>query len=180
MIKNRFLYRFFLAAVSCLLLPGFVSAAIYKTVDEEGNIVFTDNASASDSVEEVKLRPLTPIPALQPTDKAPPPKLAEEAFKGYNKLEIVEPIPGATIHNQSSFNVRISLSPDIQSGHRVRLLLNGKRIGESTGQLNFMASNVERGSQVLTAEILDAKSKVLKSTKSTVYVHRAIVRPASN
>ncbi|MGB0359961.1 MAG: DUF4124 domain-containing protein [Endozoicomonas sp.] len=166
--------------LSCILLAGSVSAAIYKTVDETGNIVFTDNAPTDQSVEEVKLRPLIPIPATQSIRQTPPPRSDKEAFKGYVKLEFIEPSPRATIHNQSHFNVRISLSPDLQSGHRVRLLLNGKRIGELTEQFNFTVSNVERGSQELTAEILDAKSKVLKSTNNTVYVHRAMVRPTPN
>ncbi|WP_299730164.1 DUF4124 domain-containing protein [uncultured Endozoicomonas sp.] len=182
MVKNsiRCFSRTFFAVMSCTLFVGSVSAAIYKTVDEEGNVVFSDSAPAGESSEEVKLKPLTPIPSPQSGLNISKPKPEEQKIIGYKKLEIVEPTPGATIQNQDSFNVRIALAPGIQPGHRIRLLLNGKRIGESSGQLSFTASNVERGSQVLTAEILDANSKVIKSAKSTVFVHRAIARPVTN
>ncbi|WP_067515432.1 DUF4124 domain-containing protein [Endozoicomonas ascidiicola] len=163
--------------MSCTLFASSVSAAIYKTVDEEGNVVFSDSAPAGKPSEEVKLKPLTPIPSPQSGLNISKPKPEEQKIVSYKKLEIVEPTPGATIQNQDSFNVRIALAPGIQPGHRIRLLLNGKRVGESSGQLSFTASNVERGSQVLTAEILDENSKVIKSAKSTVFVHRAIAPP---
>ena len=167
-----------------LILPLFAfyigssSAAIYKTVDENGNVIYTDNILPGQPAEQIKLKPFTPIPAISvdtPNLESQAPQVRKKNVKPYKLLQIVDPAPGASIHNQDQFTVNVAISPGLQAGHHIRLKRNDVQVGLSSSQLSFNVTSVERGAQVLTVEILDQNKKVIKSSKSTVFVHRAIV-----
>lgn len=168
----------FLAVILPLVFSGLALAAIYKTVDKEGNVVFTDSRSAEQPSEEVKLRPITPMSPV-PTGRSGSSTLGEEEENKelYSRLEIVRPANDATVRDQGNFTVKIATEPRILAGHRVRLLLDGAVVGESKRKLSFDLVNVDRGAHTLTVEIVDNQRKVIQSSSSKVHVHRNVYRP---
>ncbi|WP_257285894.1 DUF4124 domain-containing protein [Endozoicomonas sp. SESOKO1] len=174
---NKAMVRSFLAVILPIVSVDFVFGAIYKTVDQDGNVIFTDSRPADQPSEEVKLRPITPI--------SPVPGRESESLKSaqtvsrefYSSLEIIEPADDATVRTQENFTVKIATAPKILAGHKVRLLLDGQIMGEFGRKLTFELKNVDRGTHNLTVEIIDNQANVIKSSSNTIHVHRTIYTP---
>ena len=155
-----------------------VNSEIYKTVDEKGNVIYTDIKPKDTDSEEVKLKPITPIENIPARKVVSTRKNSEESDEPerYSSFQIIKPVNGATIRNKQSFAVQLSVLPRLLTGHTVRLLLDGEMIETKRGLL-FTLQDVERGAHTITAELLDAGRKVIKSNSHTVYVHRTISSP---
>ena len=160
-----------------LAIPLVEAATIYKTVDNNGNVVFTDTQPTDQPGETVNLRPLTPIPSPS-TSRPMPVSITEPTRKLYSRFTITKPDHNATIRDQETITVKLAVSPRVEFGHTVRLRLNGKVVAESRRQSTFELKEVERGSHTLTAEIVDSQKQVIRSTSHTIFVHRTIFTPA--
>lgn len=169
----------FLAVVLPLIFVNFALAAIYKTVDKNGNVTFTNSRPENKSNEEVKLRSVTPMPPASTASTGRsglPAVLAKYRGKRmYSLFKIVEPANDATMHNQLNISVKIVAEPGIYAGHKIRLLLDGEVVGGPKRSLTFEIKNVDRGTHILTAEVLDRRRKVVQSTSNTINIHRTIV-----
>lgn len=159
-----------------LAIPLVEAATIYKTVDDNGNIVFTDSQPSDQPGETINLRPLTAIPSV-PTSRPIPAPVTVPRKKQYSQFIISQPGNNVTLRNQETITVKLAVSPRVEFGHSVRLRLNGALVTESRRQLTFELKDVERGSHTLTAEIVDRQQQVIKSTSNNFFMHRAIFIP---
>ncbi len=159
-----------------LAIPLVEAATIYKTVDDNGNIVFTDSQPSDQPGETIDLRPLTAIPSV-PTSKPIPAPVTVPRKKQYSRFIISQPGNNVTLRNQETITVKLAVSPRVQFGHSVRLRLNGALVAESRRQLTFELKEVDRGSHTLTAEIIDSRQQVIESTSNNIFVHRTIFTP---
>lgn len=176
-IKKAMVWSF-LAVVLPLVSVNFAFGTIYKTVDQGGNVIFTDSRHANQPSEEVRLRPITPMspaPSSQPELSKPAKNVSRNP---YSNLKIIEPANNATVRNQGNFTVKIVTAPKILAGHKVRLLLDGKVVVEPRRNLTFELKNVDRGTHNLTVEIIDNQAKVIQSSGNTIHVHRNVFTPA--
>ncbi len=146
----------------CWLLPLAASAAVYKWIDEEGNVVYSDKPRAG--AKKLNLPPpsvYTP-PSTPPAAKATRKKEKEDSA-GYRVL-IVSPQQDETIRdNTGAVTVQMVLEPslNVEAGHQLVLLLDGiKQPGNSMLQLQ----NVDRGSHTVQIKVEDAEGKTLASS----------------
>lgn len=183
-------------ALAVLVLGLSVSLAahaqtIYRTIDAQGNVVFTDNPEGGG--EEVTLDPLTVVPSpSEPAGMAPEVQgdggggdaaSPGQPFMPYDSFGILSPGQEETLPTGSAGNVQVSLGirPDLREDHRVRLLVDG-RISQSAMHTDtFLLNNLPRGEHVLQAELLDASGAVRHRTSPvTLYVQRASVNLPQN
>ncbi len=155
---------------------------IYKTVDEQGNVVYTDVKPKNRSSEEVKLRPLTPLQtsdkqgvSSQASNSVPSRSLIKSA--SYSYFEIIDPANETTIRNSGNFSVTVRLKPRLKPSHKVKLTMDGRTVGAPKRGLSFTLLNVDRGSHSLAAEVIDSQGSVVQSATSTVFVQRPIFQP---
>ncbi|MGI2026937.1 DUF4124 domain-containing protein [Endozoicomonas acroporae] len=175
---KKAMVRSFLAVILPLVSVNFAFGTIYKTVDQDGNVIFTDSRPADQPSEEVKLRPITPMsPAPENKPELPKP-VQKVSKKPYGRLQIIEPANNATVRNQGNFTVKIVTAPKIIDGHKVRLLLDGKVVAGPKRNLTFELENVDRGTHNLAVEIIDNQAKVIQSSSNTIHVHRTLFTPA--
>lgn len=157
---------------------------IYRTTDEQGNVVFTDDPAGGG--EEVRLEPLTVVPAPDSATLAAPARDGEGAaspsrdspFMPYDRFSIVSPDNEATLPTGAAGNVQVQLGirPALRDDHQVRLLLDGQISQSAMHTDTFMLSGLERGEHTLQAELLDASGAVRhRSAPVTLYVQRASV-----
>ena len=151
---------------------GTVRAEVYKQVNPDGSITFTDVPGSKDE-KPVPLRPMstfkaTPAPAISSDSETSKP-----ASTKYTGVSVTSPANEATVRdNAGNLAVTASAAPGLQPGHKMVLLDNGSPQGESTTG-NFKLSNIDRGTHVLTVQIQDSAGKVLiASTPVTVYLRR--------
>ena len=85
-----------LLPLPALLLPQTVSAEIYKTVDEHGNVVYTDNPKGK-KAEEVKLQRTNIQPPVKVTSKPASKPKRKQGAPGSYTLSINSPSDGSHI-----------------------------------------------------------------------------------
>ncbi|WJW75524.1 DUF4124 domain-containing protein [Thiohalobacter sp. IOR34] len=160
--------RSWLAMFGLALLPLLAEAAVYKWVDENGTVHFSDKPHPN--AEQIRLpKPSTytppPLPSSQPAVKKP------AAAPGYERLQILEPQNDATIRNDAGeFSVRLLLQPDLRRGlgHRVLVELDGKVYPLDSG-LEYRFRNIDRGSHVLRARVVDGDGKELIASEPLTF-----------
>ncbi len=158
------------ATSTALIISPYASAEVYKTVDDHGNVIYTDKES--DKAETIELRPIQTIPApsVHPEKKA---RVRKSTANIYTSVTITSPGEQEVFRNPDEITVTVQVDPALGAGHRYRLLVNGKVHGENQ-KPSFILKHPERGALVLKAEVINARGKVLISGEPrTIFVHRA-------
>lgn len=170
-------------AVLCLLGFGMAAttqAAIYRTVDEEGNVVFTD----------VPPRPGEPGQAVdikQPNSFEPSASgnriSLEDWARGqgdeddernpgevrYSALRITSPANDEALRdNAGNVTVRAHLEPDLATGHALQLYLDGT-LSQTGPDTTFQLSNVDRGTHSVELRVVDGSGATLINSQPAVF-----------
>lgn len=167
--------------VIALLLPGAVTgeSKIYKSRDANGNVVFTDVPPINDGrVDEPVVLKETNTWEGPGTDKKAgrAPWIVEEngdeasvAFVPYATLTIVDPDNDAAVRaNNGQITVTVSLLPPLSGEHQLRLLMDGKPVGQTSGTI-FSIENIDRGTHSLLLEVVDAAGESLQQSSVTTF-----------
>lgn len=152
---------------------------IYRSVDKDGNVVFTDIAPKIDGPNEtVELGNTNSFEVEEAlgqrqewvVEGAGSEGAESEAVgSNYTALVIQSPANDETIReNTGNLTVVAALTPEIRPGHRLRLLLDGVLVGEGS-QAVFDLLNIDRGSHTLTTELVDQSGTVLISSSTTTF-----------
>jgi len=162
--KMRLINVFILIIFSCSL----AAETVYKTVDENGNIIFTDKPS--EEAEEIIIKDLETIDNPNPAKYKPSSKPAEET-NTYNSIVISSPEDNAAIRsNNGNVTISVSLEPALRSSHKIEIMMDGQNVGSGT---SVSLENVNRGTHSVTASVIDANGKNIISTSSNFSLLRA-------
>lgn len=164
---------FFLILLSLTTFSQCLQAGVYRVVDEEGNVTYTDNPPANDpSVETLDLPPVNTQPALQiPVTRK---KNDEDETSGYERITIASPAQETTIPpGQLDIPVKVSLEPALKAGDRIQLLFDGQPYGAPGASSLFKINALVRGEHRIQAQVIDHNNNVVISSGiTTVYVKR--------
>lgn len=162
----------------CLLCVSPVAGAgIYKSVDENGKVIYTDNPNGK-KADPVKLPPLNTQPPPTAT-AAPIPEqnmAPERAPKEYD-IRISSPADQTQIPpGQRNLTVAANLAPGLHSTHKVQVYINGSPHGSPSESTSVTIDNIYRGTHQIVVEVLDRWGNTIsRSEPVTVYVHRVSV-----
>lgn len=162
--------------ILCLLSGGAQAATVYKKVDENGNLIFSDTPMDDAETLDVppvptmkidKVRPIT-SPVTEPKKKPP----------AYKSVTITAPQQDEHfINNQGMVTISVQVLPGLQPKHQLELLLNGVKRAGPSASTTFSFSNLDRGSYSAQAQVVDDKGNVLISSPAiTFHVKRSFVR----
>jgi len=170
--------RVVFVAISLVWASG-LSAAVYKSVDAQGNVVYTDEPGGD--AKPVKLPPLSTVPAprykssTQPTTQSSA-ELEQSAATNYQQISIVSPTQDATLRdNTGAVPVNVVLEPELNSvaGHRYRYYLDGQAQGKPTESDQISFANLDRGSHTVEAAVVDsAGQELIRSSSVQFFLHR--------
>jgi uncharacterized protein DUF4124 len=142
---------------------------VYKTVDEEGNTIFTDKPS--ESATEIKIDELQTIDNPNPAKYKASSKQSDKKKFKYNSLTVTNPESGAGIRsNNGNVTISVSLEPSLRGGDKILITMDGKQVG--TGS-SVSIQNVDRGTHSINASVVDGNGKTLISTSSSFSLLRA-------
>jgi hypothetical protein len=159
-----------------LLLPCTVLLAqqgagkVYKSVDENGRVIFTDIQPSDKPAELIKVQPTNTTPKI--ADDAKSSSVDDEVVStvGYTRFTITSPANNQTMeYDVSSVDVTLALEPALQEEHRVQFILDGKPYDEPGTTLSTRFGNLTRGSHSVQALVLNAKGKRIKSTRVVAF-----------
>ncbi|HCE40354.1 MAG TPA: hypothetical protein DEV80_09895 [Alcanivorax sp.] len=162
------------------------SGGIYRVVDENGNVVFTDNPPENSGAEPVRVGPTNTMDSPRPARRELPPPPPDndraegdradggdrggEPFSGYRSLTIVSPDNRAPVRlpQDNPVTVSVQSDPPRLPGHRLEIVDNGAPLDGAV--LDFP----NPGPHTLRAVIKDERGQpLIASDPITVYVHRS-------
>lgn len=152
------------------------TADVYRSVDESGNIIYSDKPSPD--AEKIRVDSIQTIdaPDIEPF-KYTPPKQGPAPI--YTRLEIVSPENGIAIRsNEGAISISAVVEPglNISAGHQLVLIMDGNEV--STGGPQFDLTNVDRGTHSAIVTIKDKQGKtVMQSSPVSFTVLRVAVTP---
>lgn len=148
------------------------ASGIYRSVDENGNVIFTDQKPENGDAEEVQLRELNTVPAEKVGNVLDAGQDEEDAEdEGYTRLVITSPANEATVRNpQAAVQVAVELEPALQPGDSLVLVDNGVE------QPGMQLEDPVRGVHTLVVKVVGKDGEV-KMTSEAVefYIHRSTV-----
>jgi hypothetical protein len=164
---------------------------VYRTVDENGNVIFTDmppgeqGTPRGSNTTEVEL---DAVNGYEPTGRRTDASGRElwivddldaetEEADGpviYSTLTVDSPAPEEALRaNDGTVHITGALLPALAPEHRVRLVLDGAPHSLAP-QAQFTLTNMDRGAHTVSLEVVDASGTTLiSSTTTTFYVLRA-------
>lgn len=139
------------------------SAEVYKTVDERGKVIFTDQPSPGAEAVEVK-EPNTSKPIVARDYKT---KTGKEAAE-YG-VAITSPSDDQVFANRlAPFTVTTLVTPRLEQNHRLRLKIDDAV--HSIEMAQFTVRQLSLGKHRLVVEIIDAEGNVITQSKAiTIY-----------
>jgi hypothetical protein len=167
-------YLVFLLALACFT----AQAAVYKSVNENGEVVYSD--SPSPGAKRVKMPKLQtyqpqPVPTLK-SIKRPPVK-----NDYYSSFAFAKPDNDITIRdNLGVVHTELRLVPALDSGrgHLIQFYLDDEPYGPPIELLAVTMSNLERGEHRISASVLDGRGNILISAEDVVvHIHRDLKLP---
>ena len=168
----------FLFAIA-MAIPLTVAAQIYKTTDEDGNIVYTDKPSASgNTTEKVELNPTNTAPPPPEVSRPEPEIVKEEPEQESYTVVIDTPANETTIPmGPGNFLVSAGINPPPKGGENLQLHVDGTPWGEPQASASWDLKNVFRGAHDLTVSVLDSKGEPLVTSPP---IRVFVLRPSIN
>ena len=169
------LVRILLAGTLAVLSAASVRAEIFKSVDKDGNVVFSDQPAAGGEPVQVGPTNSMKAPANGPALSDPVVDTGEAPY--YQSVEITSPSDGGTVNNPGgNVLVMFDVSPPLREGDTVRLLVDGVP-GGMPADGGLLAPANARGEHSFEVQVLDsAGAVILGSGQIRVTVFRSPTR----
>lgn len=166
-----------LSTLLWMLLTGSASAQIYKWVDSQGGVHFSDTPHEGATVITLPGEHNASPPSAPSNQASPEPLEEEKSTKlahNYNSIEIVQPQTGATIRNNQGFvSVTAHTEPELLRGDKLQLLYDNTLLGKPQRNRVFEVNGMYRGAHTLAVQVLDAQGQVIGSSDPiSIYVFR--------
>ena len=157
------------------------NADMYKWVDADGNITYSDRpqpgaSKGEEEVTEIEVPPVNTVPAVDTSVLDQPEETNQDSQSGAESIAIISPQNDEAIRENAG-NVSISVAVEPVLGDEiVAIYLDGNEV--SRGQAtNVYLQNIDRGTHTVTAEVISAAGDIVTSA-SPVTFH--LLRYSSN
>ncbi|MFC1778275.1 DUF4124 domain-containing protein [Pseudomonadota bacterium] len=183
-----------LATFSLAIMVSPLAAEVYKIVDKDGNVTYTDKPPA-DGSKPMDLPPLSVIET--PVYGKTPRQEAEEAAaaggtkevplrtlrNNFRDFAIISPLQEESVWRpEGPISIAWSSSNQLLEGMRVQIFLDGQQQADTTAPM-IPVSGLDRGEHTVTAQIKDTRNRTIATAEPiTFYVRQPglsnRVRPA--
>ena len=159
------------------------AATVYKWVDENGVVHYSDQPHANAQKLEVPAAQTYKADAsyAAPAGPTAPPPSAQPASV-YQGCAIAQPTDDQTFSNIDSLSIVVRTDPSLQPGDQVFLMLDGQPLngGKATGT-EFTLTPVDRGTHVVQAVVRNSEGGMMCQTPGVTFnVHQPSIRNPAN
>ena len=176
----------FLILLTLIALPLAAAAEIYKYVDQDGVVRYTDKPPSKDA------RPMDLPPPQTYTSgdgyrredmdsgEDVPESILTTAPLSYGGIELTSPTDDQVFNNADpQILASVQVQPELQPGHRVVFLVDGLPFPAPAGQTSIQLGGLDRGSHALQAAVMDERDAIqVQSASITFHLHQpSIQRP---
>jgi hypothetical protein len=169
-----------LLALILLFQTMAVSAAeVYKSVDKDGNTVFSD--VPSENAEKIEVKEVMTIPSLQ---ERPATGSAPQPVERFRALTVLSPKEDQTyFRSEGDLIVSVQTEPRLSENDTIVIYLNSNEF-LSGHSLTYSIPDLDRGTYQLRVAIKDGEGKIIKSSNTITFhvkqhsvLHPQPVRP---
>ncbi|QDO86181.1 DUF4124 domain-containing protein [Shewanella psychropiezotolerans] len=162
--------------ISLLFFTLFAQATVYKWVDKDGKIHYSDKPIENSEAVEFKSNTQNQIKLQMPKANASASNDDPESLTQYN-LSIASPAEEETIRdNEGKITIMARISPDLDTKHVLVLLMDGVVVGTPQTSPIFSLKDIDRGEHSFVIKAVAQNGKQLASTPPRkIYLHRAII-----
>jgi len=192
LITNKVLFTIMLA-FALAMTAGPVMGQVYKVVDKDGNVTFTD-IPPQDGSAPVDLPPISVVetPVYQQTAREADIAAASAAVAAGTDVPVAEPKEPTLRELRQSYKDFAIVSPqweesvwspegpveiawrtsaDLQEGMQVSVFIDGK-LEVTTNQAIIPVAGLERGEHIVTAEIKDQRNRKIATAGPVTFFIR--------
>ncbi len=165
----------------CMALVMPAAAQIYRVTDADGNVEFTDVPprpgekggpvvlSGENTFQIEDALPSEPSATSWSSGSTDDEGADDTQAIGYEMLQVVSPADDSEVReNAGNVAVSVAVNPELRPGNRVQLEMDGKVI-RTTTTTKINLTEVDRGSHVLRAHIIDDRGDRLISSEPSVF-----------
>lgn len=168
----RYPWLLLLATLACFGQAG----EVYQYVDEHGNRVFTDKPPLHVDAEEVKLPAINSTPMSAPAPSSPEDSKPAVEAAPYQQLAIIRlPDDEAIRANNGDVLFQVQIRPNLGSGHRLQLLVDGQPHGPAIRSIRLPAHNLDRGEHSIAVQVVANGKVIQQSSNYSVNIQRTHV-----
>jgi hypothetical protein len=155
-----------------LLIAFSVQAAvIYRWVDAEGVVHYSDQASPG--AEKIVTSTSSAGTVAGPrTSSSPQPQQAAQKGLTYSEFTITAPLPDQSYFAEDVIAVHLTLTPSLRPNQAITWQLNGKQLDSPPDAVSFALPRLDRGTYVLTASITDGQTGEAQSSTGVTFFVR--------
>ena len=170
-------------ALCLALASGAVQAQkVYKVIQRDGSVEFTDAPPPDQPAQQIEIPPLNTVRPLAPPVESATEKQAA-APKRYNEFRITRPGNNEAYRdNAGNVNVDLSLNPSLRAGDKIDLYLDGQIIGGDEATATAITlTDMERGTHSIQALVKNAAGQVVARSNSVTFTlqrRSAILQPS--
>lgn len=155
------------------VLAGTAHAGLFKTTDDNGVTLFTDQPdkalSQGKTIQPLADREISVVPSFKAT--APEPASKPKPEKIWYEVSILSP-KNETMFKRFNGNINIlaKVTPELQNNARLILSVNGEQIAEGASA-SYDTGKLFRGAHTITASVLD-KGEIQTSASATIFIRQ--------
>lgn len=177
-------FCYYYCFLSGLVAPVTTLAQVYKSIDAEGHIRYSDASATLEKSETIvipQIAPPTPIVPASPSEVEQPSKPDSEKShpvtpQKYQSMTIITPTNQSSTYGNEPVPLAIRLIPPLQSEHTIVVNVDGKKIAGPEAKTHFLLQGIHRGEHTITVQVWDKDGKKQIEATSTVYVFRPFIR----
>lgn len=172
-----------------LLLAAPASADVYRWINPDGSISFSDRPQPGAETVDTSVSKSTHQEPASGTDTASTqeritptnPDDFNDAFLGlYDAFEIISPDDDATFRGTDvEVQVGLILSPALQPDHTIRALVDGQEVKGDFPKTQFVLSNIFLGTHQLKVQIIDEVGNIQAQTPTVRFHVRKPLPPGA-
>ena len=171
---------FFIASLSLCLTA---SAAVYKSVQPDGSVIYTNQPPQPGS-KAIELTPLQSIKSVSPASTQAEPVPTKSAQENYSQLEITDPSNDETIReNTGHIVVEFNLDPPLRTeeGHTITITMDGQSIASGVTSTPITLDDVPRGTHSLGVQVVGKDgAPIINAKPVTFHLLRASILQRQN
>ena len=161
-----------LIAITSLLLAVNVSAELYKWIDQDGVVHYTDKRPDDSAKQQELSGYLTRMVNKNNTEET-------ETENMYSTFAISSPEQGATVRNaESTMDLVVQIDPPLTEKHFLQIYLDGLEVGEKTKSTELTLHKLKKGTHRLQAKIMEENGQTISTTEEITFQFRTAMDPS--
>jgi hypothetical protein len=147
---------------------------VYKWVDEQGNVMYTDQPRKG--AQEIKIAASPPANVARPSQTSPRELNSfasrDEALSRYSALTFSMPTKEETVRdNAGNVTIALNVVPSVAAGRgdRIKVRLDGHVLDADFDAPEVVLAGVDQGTHTLQAAVTDKNGRVLISSDTVTF-----------